>query len=236
MDTFDLTNLVKDPTCFKNRENPTMLDLFLTNAPSLLCNTSVFNCSLSHCHSMIFTCIREQVKAYPKKSVSFRSYKNLDEHDFNKALNDAPFHVGMIFDDIDDNYWFYEKLFLDTLQEHAPVKQKRPRKEPPPYMNSNYRKLIYKTRQAHNKYMKNKSKENWEQFGCLRNLKTKVKRESIQTYFSERCGGGPKSKDFWPTIKPFLSSKSTNKSSNNIILKENDNLVSDQTHREKDRS
>ena len=54
---------------------------------------------------MIVTCIREQVKAHPKKSVSFRSYKNLDEHDFNKALNDAHFHVGMIFDDIDDNYW-----------------------------------------------------------------------------------------------------------------------------------
>ena len=175
---------------------------------------------------MVHTCnIRHSL------SVSFRSYKNLDEHDFNKDLNDAPFHVGMIFDDIDDNYWFYEKLFSDTLQEHAPVKQKRPRKEPPPYMNSNYRKLVYKTRQAHNKYMKNKSKENWEQFRCLRNLKTKVKRESIQTYFNERCGGGPKSKDFWPTIKPFLSSKSTNKSSNNIILKENDNLhvVSDQT-------
>jgi len=77
--------------------------------------------------------------------------------------------------------------------------------------------------------MKNKSKENWEQFRCLRNLKTKVKREAIQTYFNERCGGGPKSKDFWVTIKPFLSSKSTNKSSNNIILKENDSLVSDQT-------
>ena len=62
-----------------------------------------------------------------KNSVSFRSYKNLDEQDFNKTLSDAPFNVGMIFDDIDDNYWFYEKLFSEKLQEHAPVKQKRPR-------------------------------------------------------------------------------------------------------------
>ena len=23
----------------------------------------------------------------------------------------------------------------------------------------------------------------------------------------ERCAGGPKSKDFWPTIKPFLTNK-----------------------------
>jgi len=40
--------------------------------------------------------------------------------------------------------------------------------------------------------------------------------------------GGPKSKDFWGTIKPFLSSKSQNKSSE-IILKENTEIVSDQT-------
>ena len=55
------------------------------------------------------------------------------------------------------------------------------------------------------------------------------KRESISMYFLERCGGGPKSKDFWPTIKPFLSQKSTTKTNSNIILKEDDNLISDQS-------
>ena len=28
---FDLTNLIKEPTCFKNPENPSCIDLFLTN-------------------------------------------------------------------------------------------------------------------------------------------------------------------------------------------------------------
>ena len=40
--------------------------------------------------------------------------------------------------------------------------------------------------------------------------------------------GGPKSKDFWPTIKPFLSQKSTTKNDSNIILKEGDSLIADQ--------
>ncbi|XP_069133195.1 uncharacterized protein [Argopecten irradians] len=44
----------------------------------------------------------------------------------------------------------------------------------------------------------------------------------------KRCAGGPKSKDFWPTIKPFLSNKGKS-GHNNIILKENDDIVSDQT-------
>ena len=59
-------------------------------------------------------------------------------------------------------------------------------------------------------------------------MKTKIKRESISVYFIERCGGGPKSKDFWPTIKPFLSQKSTIKDDPNIILKEDEKLISDQ--------
>ena len=63
----------------------------------------------------------------------------------------------------------------------------------------------------------------------LRNLKTKVKRDSISVYFQERCGDGPKSKDFWPTIKPFLSQKSTKKSDEPILLKDSEeNLISDQ--------
>jgi hypothetical protein len=33
---------------------------------------------------------------------------------------------------------------------------------------------------------------------------TKLKRKSLNQYFVERCVGGPKSKDFWPTIKPFF--------------------------------
>ena len=38
-----------------------------------------------------------------------------------------------------------------------------------------------------------------------RNRVTKLKKTSMRVYFFERCAGGPKSKDFWPTIKPFLS-------------------------------
>ena len=117
--------------------------------------------------------------------------------------------LPMFFDDIDDIYCAHELLLRQVVDEHAPIQQKCPKKKSPPYMNSNYRKIIYKTRQAKNAYSRNKTSENWQNYVKFRNQKTKVKRESISVYFQERCGGGPKSKDFWPTIKPFLSQKST---------------------------
>lgn len=95
-----------------------------------------------------------------------------------------------------------KNFFLDVLDEHAPIKQKRPRKQPLPYMNSRYRKLIYKTRQAHNKFIKHRTKENWENNRYLRNLKTKVKRESIQILMKDVVKD-QNPKTFWPTIKPF---------------------------------
>ena len=58
-----------------------------------------------------------------------------------------------------------------------------------------------------NKYKTWRTPANWEAYRMQRNLCTKLKRQSIRHYFSERCAGGPKSKDLWPTVKPFLSNK-----------------------------
>ena len=128
--------------------------------------------------------------------------------------------MAHIFDDVYDIFWAHETLLRQVVYELAPLKEKAPKPNSSLYMNSRYRKIIYKTRQARNSYNKNRPRENWKNFTILRNLKTKVKRESISMYFLEKCGGGPKSKGFWPTIKPFLSQKSTTKSNSNIIVKE----------------
>jgi nicotinamide riboside transporter PnuC len=59
----------------------------------------------------------------------------------------------------------------------------------------------------HNTFIKCKNYYNWEQYRKQRNHVNKIKKkQSIKTYFYERCLGGPKSSDFWPTIKPFLKS------------------------------
>ena len=93
-------------------------------------------------------------------------------------------------------------------------------------MNKTLRKEIYKMRMLHNKFLKNRSKVNWENYRKQRNHVNKVKKKSIQNYFFERCVGGPKSSDFWPTIKPFLSKKGSS-SNNHITLSENGEIIND---------
>ena len=78
-----------------------------------------------------------------------------------------------------------------------------------------------------NKYKTCKTSLNWDNNRRQRNLVTKIKKQSMRVYFYERCAGGPKSKDFWPTIKPFLSKKGSDWG-NEVILCEDDKIVSDQ--------
>ena len=50
-DTFDLTSLIKEPTCYKNPDNPSCIDLILTKKP-FTCQKSC-ETGLSDFHRMI---------------------------------------------------------------------------------------------------------------------------------------------------------------------------------------
>ena len=68
-------------------------------------------------------------------------------------------------------------------------------------MNQELRHAIFKKKMLFNKYNKLRSRDNRDKYRTQRNLVNKIKRKSIREYFIERCVGGPKQKDFWPTIK-----------------------------------
>jgi hypothetical protein len=99
--------------------------------------------------------------------------------------------------------------------------------QPAPFMNKTLRNAVYKKRMTHNEFLKDKSNKNWEAYRKQRNLVTKLKKQSIRTYFYERCVGGPKSTDFYPTIKPFLTNKGSN-ITKDIILEDNNKIINDQ--------
>ena len=163
-----------------------------------------------------------------KRKIKCRTYKHFDEEAFNDAVGVIPFHVAYVFEDINDIYWAHECLLKDVLDEHASVREKTVRTKQCPFMNSRFRKAAFKKAQLFNKYNKWRTPANWERYRKQRNLKSKLKRQSVRSYFYERCAGGLKSKDFWPTLKPFLSNKGLLKDPV-ITLCENGKIVSDQS-------
>ena len=59
-----------------------------------------------------------------KRRVQYRSFNGFDEKRFNEDVGQIPFDAAYVFDDVDDIYWAHEWLLTDTINEHAPMKEK----------------------------------------------------------------------------------------------------------------
>ena len=57
-DTFGLKSLIKNVTCYKNRENSSSIDLILTNNPLSFQNSCVIEIVLSDFHRMVVTVMK----------------------------------------------------------------------------------------------------------------------------------------------------------------------------------
>ena len=225
-DTYDLKQLIKSPTCFKSLNNPSLIDVILTNKSKSIKSTINLSLGISDFHNYISAATRLSCPSSEPKLVHYRSFKNFNEESYRKDLQMVPFHVSHIFDDVDDQLWFHNSLLLDIIDKNAPKKQKQITYKPLPYMNDNLRKAINVKAALRRKFLKTKSNESWQKFKKQRNLVNKLKKVSIKKYFEKNCSdSSSKGKHFWEIVKPFMTN---NAKTNNhkITLFENNALIS----------
>ena len=224
MNLYDLTNLMKTPT-FVSNHGSSLIDVILTNNKHLFCDTLVTDVGCSDGHSLIASTTKLTKCNLQPKTITYRSFKTFCNDKYRDDIAKIPFSICDIFDDPGDSLWAFQTLLREVLDEHAPIKSKKIRGAQPPFMNRTLRKNIMKKQMLRNRYMKNKSASNWEAFKAQRNLTTNIRRKSIKQYFRERCNDGPKSDNFYKTIKPFLSNKYRSDSS--LMIQDNQNILTD---------
>ena len=84
------------------------------------------------------------------------------------------------------------------------------------------RKRLY-----HN-YLANRSQQNWELYRQQRNICVSLRRKAMKGYFHKHCEKGPaEGKNFWDTLKPFISNKGPSTNCD-IILNEDNKIITDQ--------
>ena len=74
--------------------------------------------------------------------ITYRSYKKFDEASFSYDMSVIPHHVGEIFDDVEDSFWFVHKLSMDVMNKHAPIKKRYINHMQAPFMNNTLRRSI----------------------------------------------------------------------------------------------
>jgi hypothetical protein len=224
---FDLCNVIKEPTCFKSVSNPSLVDVILTNTPNRVMSHLNVNIDISDFHNIVCVATRMHAPKSEKRTITYRSYRNMNDENFIIDLASAPFQVCDIFDDVDDKVWFYNAVLSDVIDQHAPLKEKKLTCTQVPYMNGELRKAINVKAMLRRKFNRYPSSAAWAKYKMQRNRVTNLKRRSMNKYFKDRCSKMKENngKEFWETISPFFSNKKDKGS--NVSLCIDGNVITD---------
>ena len=197
---YNAKNLVKENTCFKNIDNPSCIDLFITNSYQSFQNTTTVSTGLSDFHKMVITVLKTTFPKAKPKVIQYRDYKNFILENFRMELR------YRLQNEVVDNYAKFEDIFLETLNKHAPTKKKVLRGNDKPYMSKTLRKAIMRRSALQNKYYRDRSPETTKAYKKQRNYTNKLmKKEKKRYYANLNMKNYTDNKKIWNTVKPLFS-------------------------------
>ena len=178
---FNLSSLIKVPTCFKNPENPSCIDLILTNRPRSFQNSNVSELGLSDFHKLTVTVLKTSFRKKPPKIIKYRNYKHYSENSFRNELNNIMNGIEQHKLSNDD----YVTLFMEVFNRHAPIKMKYVRANENPFITKELRKEHMKRTRLRNKYYKQPTDINSMAYKKQRNKCVLLLKKAKRDYFSK---------------------------------------------------
>ena len=99
-----------------------------------------------------------------------------------------------------------------------------------PFISKEMRKAIYARSRLRHKFYKNLSAENEGKHKRQRNLYVSLRRKAIKQYFSNITSKGiVTNKEFWKTIRPFLTNKGCLENSDIMLINDDEMVADDKT-------
>ena len=136
-DTCDLKCLIKEPTCYKNPENPSCIDLILTNNPKCFQSSCVVETGLSDSHRMTVTVMKVTFKKFEPRIIHYREYKNFQSDQYKDELTPKLSNIVSQNNNIRLNEFL--SICMNTLDKYVLCKQK--------YMRGNHLQFMNKISQ-----------------------------------------------------------------------------------------
>ena len=128
-----MNNLINKPTCFQSN-NPTCIDLILTNRKNIFKLYSTFEIGLSDHHELVSTILKLGSLEGAHKIKEDRSLQKFNIETFNSTLKNKLKNLSS------HSYSESEKVFLNELNRHAPLKKKILRHNNNAFMTKELRK------------------------------------------------------------------------------------------------
>ena len=112
----DSKNLVEQKTSSKSTNNPSCIDLFVTNSPRSFQNTIIFASGLPDFRKMTLTILKSTLLKGRPKQMASRKFKNFDLNNFKDEIRTKMQSV--------DKYEAFVEELLKVLNIYAPLKRK----------------------------------------------------------------------------------------------------------------
>ena len=157
-ETYNLTNLIKQPTRFKNPGKPSCIDLVLTNRPKSFQTTCVIETGLSDFHRMTVSVLKMHFRKLPPRIISYRDFSNYHNTNFINSLTEILFEGENTESFVKDPDCFY-KVCTEVLNQHAPRKKKYVRGNNKRFMNKALSKAIMQRTKLRNKFLKDRQQK-----------------------------------------------------------------------------
>ena len=204
--TFGLTQLVKTPTRV-TENSKSLIDVALTTNENMIYACDVIQSAISD-HSLVSLTLGFETPRPRSIFVTTRSYKNYDRNGFIDDSANVPFHIVDLFDDPDDQVNAFNHLFLQVLDEHAPIKQIRIKSRPNPFITPEIKGLMNMRDMWHKKAMKTNNKLHWNayRFFC-QEVKREIKLAEKEHARSEILKSSGNSNLVWKILNRCLPKK-----------------------------
>ena len=166
-------------------------------------------------HHLIYCVLKAGVTKAPPRTIEYRSYKHFDVNAFKKDLEGVPWHI---IDNNDDAVCTWNKLFMDIADSHAPVRKRRVRGVPLPWVNTKIREMMQDRDYYHRKAVRSNSTHHWPEYRRLRNLVYREIKAAKSNYYCELVteAKGDSSK-IWNAVNEVSSRKAKSSTPQCII-------------------
>ena len=150
---YNFTNLIKEPTCYKNVVKPTSIDQIFANHARCFQHSGIYETGFSDLHKLTFTVLNMFYAKQKPRIIKYRDYKDLNKTTFRMDLLKELSLSNLQNGDFDKFKFIVDSL----LESHAPMKEKHIRRNQAPFMNKSIRKAIMVRTQLLNKFRKENS-------------------------------------------------------------------------------
>ena len=151
---------MKEPTCFKNPDHRSCIDLFLTNRPRTFQCTTTIETGISDFHKLVVTVLKTFYKKQRPKIIHNRNYKNFENDNFREDLKKELLQ----FDIMNAPLSKFNDTVLSVLDKQARKRMKYIRSNNCNFMTKELIKAIMNRSKLRNKFLKTRNEESKRRF------------------------------------------------------------------------